>query len=163
MSAYHLERLSPTYRCAASIVALLLLLCVTPSAPAEQKSAPQTEKSAMSAKPKIRAITAFINLDRTQYQPPIADAVKMLQYARTVFEPRGVQMQTVPIQTQPSREHLKERTTEHGGVFFRNYDAVAEQKKCRPSIGPAMLNANDSEDQADLLAEILRNTKTLNA
>ena len=29
-------------------------------------------------KPKIRAITAFINLDRTQYQPQIADAMKML-------------------------------------------------------------------------------------
>src|SRR5262249_38297354 len=155
MSAYHLERLSPTYRCAASIVALLLLLCVTPSAPAEQKSAPQTEKSAMSAKPKIRAITAFINLDRTQYQPQIADAVKMRKSATTFFESRGFEWQTIPTPTQPFPKYTKGLSTEQALAFFRNYDAVPEQKKFAASIGPAMLNANDSEDQADLLAEIL--------
>jgi hypothetical protein len=44
------------------------------------------------AKPKIRAITAFINLDRAQYQQQIADALKMLKYARTVFESRDFEV-----------------------------------------------------------------------
>jgi uncharacterized protein (UPF0210 family) len=114
-------------------------------------------------KPKIRAITAFVNLDRTQYQPQIADAVKMLKYARTVYESRGFEVQTIRIATQPFPEYTKGLTTEQALAFFRNYDAVAQQEKFAASIGPAMLEADAPESQADLLAEILKNTKTLNA
>lgn len=114
-------------------------------------------------KPQIRAITAFVNLDRAQYQPQIADAVKMLKYARTVFESRGFEVQTIRISTQPFAQYTNGLTTEQALAFFRNYDAVAEQDKFDASIGPAMLNADDSEAQANLLAEILKNTKVLNA
>ena len=135
---------------------LALLVCGV--ANAQQKpAAPDPDK------PKIRAITAFINLDRTQYQPQIADAVKMLKYARTVFESRGFEVQTIRISTQPFPEYTKGLTTEQTLAFFRNYDAVAAQEKFDAAIGPAMLNAADSETQADLLAEILANTKILNA
>jgi uncharacterized protein (UPF0210 family) len=135
---------------------LALLVCGV--ANAQQKpAAPDPDK------PKIRAITAFINLDRTQYQPQIADAVKMLKYARTVFESRGFEVQTIRISTQPFPEYTKGLTTEQTLAFFRNYDAVAAQEKFDAAIGPAMLNAEDSETQADLLAEILANTKILNA
>jgi uncharacterized protein len=113
-------------------------------------------------KPKIRAITAFVNLDRTQYQPQIADAVKMLKYARTVFESRGFEVQTIRISTQPFPQYTKGLTNDQALAFFRNYDAVAAQDKFDASIGPAMVNADDSEAQADLLAEILKNTKVLN-
>jgi len=114
-------------------------------------------------KPKIRAITAFVNLDRTQYQPQIADALKMLKYARTVFESRGFQVEGIRIATQPFPQYTKGLTSEQTLAFFRNYDAVAQQEKFAAAIGPAMLNADDSEAQADLLAEILKNTKSLSA
>jgi uncharacterized protein (UPF0210 family) len=136
----------------------ILALSVCSVANAQRKpAAPDPDK------PKIRAITAFVNLDRTQYQPQIADALKMLKYARTVFESRGFEVQTIRISTQPFPQYTKGLTTEQTLAFFRNYDAVAEQDKFDASIGPAMLNADDSEAQADLLAEILRNTKVLNA
>ena len=51
---------------------LALLVCGVASAQ-QKPAAPDPDK------PKVRAITAFINLDRTQYQPQIADAVKMLK------------------------------------------------------------------------------------
>src|SRR6266699_2156733 len=92
----------------------------------QQKTAPAEEK------PKIRAITAFINLDRAQYQEQVADALKMLKREQTV-------------------------------AFFKDYDALASREKFAASIGPAMLNAGDSDSEANLLAEILSNTKTLNA
>ena len=114
-------------------------------------------------RPKIRAITAFVNLDRTQYQPQIADAMKMLKYARTVYESRGYEVQTIRIATQPFPEYTKGLTTEQALAFFRNYDAVAQQEKFDASIGPAMLEADAPELQAELLAEILKNTKSLNA
>src|SRR5262249_34370169 len=41
------------------------------------------------------------------------------------------------------------------------FDALAEKEKFRAGIGPAMLNADDSESQADLLAGILAATKRI--
>jgi uncharacterized protein (UPF0210 family) len=114
-------------------------------------------------KPKIRAITAFINLDRAQFQEQVAAALKMLRRAQTVFESRGYQVQTIRIATQPFPEYTKGLTTAQAVTFFKQYDALAVQQKFAASIGPAMLNAGDSDSQADLLAEILSNTKTLNA
>src|SRR5260370_22822651 len=57
------------------------------------------EKIAPAEKPKVRAITAFINLERAQYQDQVADAVKMLKYARIVYESRGNEVQTIRIAT----------------------------------------------------------------
>jgi uncharacterized protein (UPF0210 family) len=115
------------------------------------------------AKPKIRAITAFINLDRAQYQQQIADAMKMLKYARTVFESRDFEVETIRISTQPFSEYTKGLTPEQAVAFFKDYDALAGKEKFAASIGPALLNANDPLAQADLLADILKSTKNINA
>jgi uncharacterized protein (UPF0210 family) len=149
------HRPSQSYFCLALCI-VALFVCAT--AGAQRKPA-----AADPDKPKIRAITAFINLDRTQYQPQIADALKMLRYAQTVLESRGFEVQTIRISTQPFPEYTKGLTTEQALAFFRNYDAVAAQEKFDAAIGPAMLNADDDEAQANLLAEILKNTKILNA
>ncbi|HYL84879.1 MAG TPA: DUF711 family protein [Candidatus Angelobacter sp.] len=116
-----------------------------------------------SAKPKIRAITAFINLDRAQYQQQVADALKMLRRAQTTLESRGYTVQTIRIATQPFPEYTQGLTTQQTVEFFKQYEALAVQQKFAASIGPAMLNANDSPAQADLLAQILTNTNSLNA
>src|SRR5712692_1851149 len=123
----------------------------------------QGKPAAQEAKPKIRAITAFINLDRAQYQQQVADALKMLRRAQTTFESRGYTVQTIRIATQPFPEYTQGLTTEQVVAFFKEYDALAVKEKFLASIGPAMLNAGDSESQADLLAEILSSTKMLNA
>jgi len=143
--------------CFSATLCVLALIACNVAGAQHKPAAPDPDK------PKIRAITAFVNLDRTQYQPQIADALKMLKYARTVFESRGFEVQTIRISTQPFSQYTKGLTTEQTLAFFRNYDAVAEQDKFDASIGPAMLDVNDSEAQADLLAEILKNTKVLNA
>ena len=137
-----------------SLVATAVCVC---SAGAQQKAA-----AADPAKPKIRAITAFINLDRAQYKEQVADALKMLKRAQTVFESRGYQVQTIRIATQPFPEYTKGLTAQQTVAFFKEYDALAVKEKFAASIGPAMLNADDTDAQADLLAEILSNTKSLN-
>jgi uncharacterized protein len=133
----------------------VLFVCVAASA--QRKPAP-----ADAEKPKIRAITAFVNLDRTQYQPQIADAMKMLKYARTVYESRGFEVQTLRISTQPFSDYTKGLSPEQALAFFRNYDALAADQKFDASIGPAMVNPDDDEAQAHLLVQILKNTKVLN-
>src|SRR5712691_7250118 len=110
-------------------------------------------------RPKIRAITAFINLDRAQYKEQVADALTMLKRARTIEESRGYQVQTIRIATQPFPEYTKGLTTQQVVAFFKEYDALAQKEKFAAAIGPAMLNEGDSPAQADLLAEILMNTK----
>ena len=139
-------------------VATALLMATLCSQPA----AAQGKISADAAKPKIRAITAFINLEREQYQQQVADTLKLLRRAQTTLESRGYVVQTIRIATQPFPEYTKGLTTEQAVAFFKQYDALAMQQKFAASIGPAMLNADDSAAQADLLAEILSNTKTLN-
>jgi len=124
---------------------------------AQQKTAGTQEK------PKIRAITAFVNLNRAQYKEQVADALKMLKRAQTILESRGYQVQTIRIATQPFPEYTKGLTTEQAIAFFKEYDALAEKEKFAASIGPAMVNAGDSDSEANLLAEIVSNTKTLNA
>jgi uncharacterized protein len=113
-------------------------------------------------KPKVRAITAFINLDRTQYQQQIADTVKMLRYAQTVFESRGYPVETIRISTQPFGEYTKGLSEQQALAFFKDYDALAQKEKFAASIGPAMLNAGDPESQADLLVDVLKSTTSIN-
>jgi uncharacterized protein (UPF0210 family) len=140
-------------------ISILLLAAATSFYPAgaQQRNASSPDK------PKIRAITAFINLDRAQYKEQVADALKMLKRAQTILESRGYQVQTIRIATQPFPDYTKGLTKEQAVAFFKEYDALAVKEKFAASIGPAMLNPGDSETQADLLAEILSNTKSLNA
>src|SRR5437868_7629722 len=114
------------------------------------------------ANPKIRAITAFVNLDWRDYQREIADALKMLRRAQVTFQSRGYQVQTIRIATQPFPDYIRGMNTQQAVDFFKLVDGLAEQQKFAMDIGPAMLNANDPASQADMLAEILANTKTLN-
>ena len=150
-------------RCCSSRLCVRFALCILALFVCGAVSAQRKPGSPDPDRPKIRAITAFVNLDRTQYQPQIEDAVKMLKYAKTVFETRGFEVQTIRIATQPFPEYIKGLTSEQALAFFRNYDAVAAQDKFAASIGPAMINADDDNEQADLVAEILKNTKALNA
>lgn len=127
-------------------------------------AAAQTQKKAAAEyKAKIRAITAFVNLDRSQYQIQISDAVKMLKRAKIIFESRGFTVETMRIATQPFPEYTKGMSNEQIVQFFKSYDGVATQEGFAASIGPAMLDAPDDMRQADLLADILKNTKALNA
>ncbi len=114
-------------------------------------------------KPKIRAITAFINLDPQNNAQQIAEAVKTLKYAKTVFESRGYEVQTIRISTQPFPLYTKGMSAEAALDFFRRYDALAEKEGFDASIGPAMLNADSPASEAELIPEIIRSTKILNA
>jgi len=160
-----------------AILVALATLLFSPIASAQAKPAskpnpgaaskPATDSAVKPAaeaaiKPKIRAITAFINLDPAQYTQQVGEALTMLHRASTIFESRGYQVQTIRIATQPFPEYTKGMSTEQAVAFFRNYDALAAKEKFAAAIGPAMLNAGDPESQADLLIEIMRNTKTLN-
>ena len=126
---------------------------------AQQKDAQRTAAASAEVKPKIRTVTAFIDLNPAQYQQQVAETMQMLRRAKTIFESRGYEVETLRIATQPFPEYTKGMSTQQAIAFFKNYDALADQEKFAAAIGPAMLNVEDSESQADLLANILAATK----
>lgn len=140
--------------------ACLLLIAVCASALGSTARAQTNTASQPNAK--IRAITAFVSLDRARYQQQIAEALKMLKYARTVYESRGFSVQTIRIATQPFPEYTQGMSSAQALAFFQQIDSLAQEGGFIVSIGPAMLNPGDPVAQADLLAEILSKTKALN-
>jgi len=55
-------------------------------------------------KPKVRAITAFVRLDRASYGEQIAAALQVLREAQGDFQKQGYEVQTIRIVTQPLPE-----------------------------------------------------------
>jgi uncharacterized protein len=114
------------------------------------------------AKTKIRTITAFVRLERGSYQIQLDEAVKFLQIAKTTFESRDFTVETLRISTQPFPEYTQGMSREEALQFFKNLDGIAESDGVILAIGPAYLAGKDGDAQADLLSEILKNTKSIN-
>ena len=112
-------------------------------------------------KPKIRAITAFVRIDRAHYREQIAETLKMLRSAKVDFEKAGYEVESVRITTQPFPEYVAGLGHEEALKFFKDYDALAMKESFDPNIGPALLNDSGDPANAELLAQILSQTKLL--
>jgi hypothetical protein len=112
-------------------------------------------------RPKVRTITAFINIERGRYQIQVSEAVDFLNKAKTAFEKQGYTVQTLRIVTQPFPEYTKGASRADALQFFKNLDGIAQQDHLMISIGPAYLSNGDGGAQADLLADILKTTQWL--
>ena len=124
-------------------------------------AASATTTAEQPAKPKIRAVTAFVRLDRAQYKTQIAEALVFLRKAKAAYEKSGYEVQTIRITTQPFSEYTKGLSPEQVLEFFRDYDALAVKEGFDASIGPAMLKDSDDAGEAELLGIILSRAKTL--
>jgi uncharacterized protein (UPF0210 family) len=147
--------------CRAIVLSLATLLTLSTVAAAQQKAPSSPAVAASTVRPKIRAITAFINVDPAQYEQQVAETMHMLRRAKTIFESRGFVVETLRIASQPFPEYTKGMTTQQAIAFFQKYDALAEKENFTVGIGPAMLDASDSQAQTDLLASILASSKHL--
>lgn len=119
------------------------------------------EKAPAMAKTKIRAITVFVRLERGSYQIQMDEAVKFLKIAKTTFESRDCIVQTLRIATQPFPEYTQGMSHDEALQFFKNLDGIAQTDQVILAIGPAYLAGKDGDAQADLLAEVLKNTKSI--
>ena len=123
--------------------------------------APQNARA--QEKPKVRAVTAFVKLDRAQYKAQIADTLAFLRAARAAYERAGYEVQSIRISTQPFPEYTRGASREEVLNFFRDYEALARAEGFDPAIGPAMMADSDSPAQAELLVEVLSRYPLLNA
>ena len=113
------------------------------------------------SKPKVRAITAFVRLNRAHYQDQIQETLKFLHQAKTAFEKSGYEVETIRITTQPFPEYTRGMTDDQVLAFFREYDALAVKQGFDAALGPAMMTDSDDPHEAELLAKIIANSKTL--
>lgn len=114
-------------------------------------------------KPKVRAVTAFVRIDRATYRQPIQEALTMLRRAKTAFEQAGYEVQSIRIATQPFGEYTRGLSTAEAVAFFQDYEKLAKAEAFDASIGPAMFTASSDPREADLLADVLSKNLLLNA
>ncbi len=122
----------------------------------------ETAPSAAASKPKVRAITAFVKLDRAQYKEQIVDALKTLRAAKAAIEQGGYEVKTIRITTQPFPEYTRGLSKQEALAFFKEYDELAVRESYITNIGPAMLRDADDAANAELLAEVLSGSRAIN-
>jgi uncharacterized protein (UPF0210 family) len=114
------------------------------------------------SRPKIRTITAFIRLDRQSYGAQVAAALTMLRTAKEEFTRAGYEVETIRVTTQPFPEVVRGLSPQQALDFFQGYDKLAQREGFAPDIGPAMMTDSDDPARADLLAQIIAGTQTIN-
>jgi uncharacterized protein len=106
-------------------------------------------------RPKVRAITAFIDVDAQNYTRQIEDTVKFLNAARESYRAAGWEVETIRIATQPFPQYTKGLSHQSALAMLRGIDRLGEKLSFMPSIGPAMWNDSDSAAAVDLLIDFL--------
>lgn len=145
--------------CVCTFAAALVLTFSLPALPASPND----------NRPKVRAITAFIALDRTRYETQIAETLAALRQIKAAYEKAGFEVQTLRITTQPFPEYTRNLSDEQALAFFKKYDALADKDGFDASIGTTTKSAagrgnahvGDDSHEAVLLAKIIASTKIL--
>jgi uncharacterized protein (UPF0210 family) len=106
-------------------------------------------------KPKIRAITGFINIDAQSYPSQIAEAVTFLSQIRNAEKAAGYEVSSIRISTQPFPEYTRGLSRAEALRVLRGIDALSAKLAFAPNIGPAMLRDDDDARAVDLLIEVL--------
>ena len=106
-------------------------------------------------KPKVRALTAFVQIERAHYQEQVQQALVMLRLGKAAFENGGYEVQTLRITTQPFPQYTRGMTKSDVLAFFKAFEDLAQRESFIPNIGPAMLQDSEDSSQVELLGEIL--------
>ena len=95
------------------------------------------------SKPKVRAITAFITIDPSQYENQIEATLQTLRTGKRMLEARGYGVESIRIVTQPFPEYVRSFPRARALRFFHELDTLAAKESFDPNIGPAMLQDGD--------------------
>jgi uncharacterized protein len=114
-------------------------------------------------KPKVRAITAFVRLERSTYTKQVGDALTVLRSAKSEFEKQGYQVETVRIVTQPLAELVEGQSDAEALRFLKAFDDLGAKESFLPNVGPAMLRDSDDPRTMHLLAQALATLPNINS
>lgn len=135
-----------------ALAAVSLLLC------------PLAAQTAVKANnPKVRAITAFVRLDRTTWEKQIGEALVVLRKAKGEFEASGYEVESVRIVTQPVGELVAGLSEDDAVAFLARLDALSAKENFLPDVGPGMLHDGDDPAAMRVLERALSTLPNIEA
>ena len=124
-----------------ALVAAAVLLSVPLMAQTGGSSTP-------SANPKVRAITAFVRLDRSKWEQQVREALGVLRKAEAEFKGAGYEVESLRITTQPVGELVAGLSEADAVAFLARFDQMSVKENFTPNVGPAMMH--DGDDPATM-------------
>lgn len=139
-------------------IVLATILVASIQLTAQTSSSPETPSN-----PKVRAITAFVHLDKRAYQKQLADALAVLRKAKAAFESAGYEVETIRVTTQPVAELVVGMSEDQALTFLADLDQFSGKEGFLPNIGPAMLHEGDDPATIHLLERALSSLPKIEA
>jgi uncharacterized protein (UPF0210 family) len=116
-----------------------------------------------SSKPKVRAITGFVRLDREHFDQEIGDALTVLRKVKAGFNAAGYEVETLRLTTQPLGELVSGLSEDDALALLKKLDALSVKEEFVPNVGPAMLHDNDDPKTMHLLERALSTLPNIEA
>jgi uncharacterized protein (UPF0210 family) len=112
------------------------------------------------SRPKVRAITAFVDIDTKNYASQVADTVKFLSTARAAYQHAGFEVETIRLVTQPFPRYIQGMKREDAVSFLHKLNDLSVTSGFTLNIGASMLHDNDDTAPNAILIEALSTGKT---
>jgi len=142
---------------------ILLLVVAVLSSVASLAAAADATLASPYTKPRVRAITGFVRVERERYREQVGGTLKVLRAARNEFEQQGYEVESLRIVTQPLGELLKGLSDTDALAFLKSLDDLSVKEQFLGNIGPAMLRDSDDPHIMHLLGQALSTLPDLNA
>src|SRR5579871_3021555 len=110
---------------------------------------------AAEVRPRIRAVTAFIEITPGNYAAKIAEAQKFLAVAKEALNKAGFEGAGGRITTQPFPVYTHGMSKDEAVAFVGKLRDAASKERSALNIGSAMVHDNDDPASASLLVDIL--------
>jgi len=114
-------------------------------------------------KPKVRAITAFVRLDRSTYVQQLDEALVVLRAAKDEFAKQGYDTETLRVVTQPLGQLIQGQSDAAAQAFLKALDDLSGKEGFMPAVGPAMMRDSDDPHAMRVLEQALSKLQHVNA
>ena len=116
-----------------------------------------------STNPKVRAITAFVRLDRSGYQKQLNEALAVLRKVKSDFESGGYEVETIRVTTQPLADLTSGMSEDQALAFLAQIDQLSAKENFLLNVGPGMVHDGDEPATMHLLERALSTLPHLTA
>ena len=106
-------------------------------------------------RPAVRAVTAFVTLDKDNYSARMDEAAQFLAQAKTALNQARFPGAGGRVTTQPFPQYIKGMNREQALVLIGAIKKTATGNHVGLNLGPAMMNDDDDRASADLLPAIV--------
>src|SRR5215469_5631366 len=137
-----------------AIVAAIACLSLSPSA--------QTG-TGRPANPRVRAITAFVRLDRNTWEKQIGEALVVLRKVQSGFHASGYDVESLRIVTQPLGELVAGLSEDEAVAYLARLDALSVKENFLPNVGPGMMRETDDPASMRVLERALSTLPNIEA